>query len=119
MPELKITVVMPGAEAEEEAIALDRLMSLLATEAGRLATLQRQKGFGQTTGPSRVYLATFDSAEALAALLRASGGWYMRHPSATVTYKMESSKGGKTLQMKSYSPVAIASAAAQLKEYLE
>ncbi len=119
MPELKITVVLPEAEPEEEAVALDGLMSVLATEAGRLASLQRQKGFGQTTGPSRVYLATFDSAEALIALLRASGGWYMRHPAATLTYKMESSKGGKTLQMTSYSPVAMASAAAQLKEYLE
>lgn len=119
MPELKITVVMPGADPQDEASALDGLMSTIATEAGRLATLQRQQGLGATVGVSRVFIATFDSAEALAALLRASGGWFMRHPAATVTYKMQSSKGGKTLQMKSYSPVALASAAAQLEEYLE
>jgi hypothetical protein len=119
LPELKITVVMPDAQPEEEAAELDGLMSILATEAGRVATLQRQAGFGQTSGPPRVFIGTFDTAEALAALLRASGGWFMRHPGATVTYKMESSKGGKTLQLKTYSPVALASAAAQLKEYLE
>lgn len=119
MPELKITVVMPGADPQQEASALDGLMSALAGEAGRVAILQRQQGLGQPDAPPRVFVATFDTAEALAALLRASGGWFMRHPAATVTYKMESSKGGKTLQMKSYSPVALASAAAQFEEYLE
>lgn len=120
MPELKITVVMPQvADAEEEATSLDLLMSMLAQEAGRLATLQRGKGFGQAEGPARVFEARFSSQEALAALMRASGGWFMRHPSSTITYKIESGKGGKTLQLKTYSPVALAQAGAEMKEYLE
>lgn len=119
MPELRITVVMPDTPEEEEADALDDLMSRLAAEAGRLAQLGRQGGLGQQKGPPRVFAARFSEAAALAALVRASGGWYMRHPWATITYKMESSKGGRTLQLKSYSPVAMAKAAVQLEEYLE
>ena len=119
MPELTITVVMPTAGSQEEAEALDALMSSLAAEAGRLATLQRKPGFGQTDGPPRVFSGRFSGPEALAALARGTGGWYMRHPGATVTFKMESSKGGKTLQLKSYSPVAMANAVVQLQEYLE
>ncbi|MFN2388962.1 MAG: hypothetical protein ABR575_05075 [Actinomycetota bacterium] len=119
MPELRMTVVTPNLEPQEEAKELDGLMSLLASEAGRVSVLQRQAGFGQPDGPLRVFIATFSTADALAALLRACGGWYMRHPSATVTLKVESGKGGKTLQLKKYSPVALANAAAQLEEYLE
>ncbi len=120
MPELKITVVMPAvANTPEEAEALDALMSSLAAEAGRHATLQRQLGFGQSEGIPRVFSARISDHEALAALLRASGGWFMRNPGATVTFKIESGKGGKTLQLTSYSPVAMAQAAAEMKEYLE
>lgn len=120
MPELKITVIMPDvANTDHEAQALDSLMATLASEAGRLATLQRQQGFGQTEGVARVFSARFSEVEAFAALLRASGGWFMRNPSATVTFKIESGKGGKTLQLTSYSPVAMARAAAELEEYLE
>lgn len=110
---------MPKEAQEEEAKALDGLMSALAAEAGRLAVLQRQPGLGQKEGTPRVFAARFSGGDALAALMRATGGWFMRHPGATVTFKMESSKGGKTLQLKSYSPVALAHAAVQLEEYLE
>lgn len=119
MPELKITVVMPGVSPEVEAEELDELMSSLAAEAGRLATLQRERGLGQPSGAARVFVGTFSTPEALAAMLRGCGGWFMRRPGATVTLKMQSGKGGKTLQMKSYSAVALAGAAAQLEEYLE
>lgn len=119
MPELKITVVMPGLSPEVEGEELDGLMSALAAEAGRVAALQRERGLGQTTGPARVFVATLSSAEALAAVLRGCGGWFMRAPGATVTLKMQSSKGGKTLQMRSYSAVAMARAVAELEEYLE
>jgi hypothetical protein len=43
----------------------------------------------------------------------------MRHPWATVTFKIESSAGGKTLQMRGYSPVALARAASDLTGYVE
>ncbi len=119
MPELNITVVMPKVARDEEAAALDALMSALAAEAGRQAILQRQPGFGQKEGPPRVFAARFSGEEPLAALMRAAGGWFMRHPHATVTFKMESSKGGTTLQLKSYSPVGLAQTVAQLQEYLE
>lgn len=119
MPELKITVVMPGVTPDNEAEELDHLMSSLAAEAGRLATLQREHGLGQPDGPARVFIATFSTAEALAALMRGCGGWFMRRPGATVTLKVSSGKGGKTLQMKSYSAIGWAGAAAQLEEYLE
>jgi hypothetical protein len=119
MPELKITVVLPGQASEVEAERLDGLMSALAAEAGRAAILQREHGLGRAEGPPRVFIGTFSTPEALAAILRGCGGWYMRNPTATVTFKIQSSKGGKTLQMSSYSAVAVARAAAQLEEYLE
>jgi hypothetical protein len=119
MPELKITVVMTDVAPDVEAAELDMLMSSLAAEAGRLATLQREHGLGQASGTARVFIATFSTAEALSALLRGCGGWFMRRPHATVTLKMQSGKGGKTLQLKTYSAVALAAAAAQLEEYLE
>lgn len=117
MPELKITVV--GLPAADERDDLDRLMSALAAEAGRLATLQRERGLGDPDAPARVFVSTFSSTEALRAVIRGCGGWYMRNPSATLTFKMQSGKGGKTLQMKRYTAVALARAAAELEEYLE
>lgn len=119
MPELKLTVVLPGASPGSEAGDLDELMASLAQEAGRVAQLQRSRGFGMTEGPARVFDAIFQGGDALAALMRGAGGWFMRHPHATITFKIESGKGGKTLQLTSYSPVAMAAAAAQLQEYLE
>ncbi|MGI8708238.1 MAG: hypothetical protein ACR2LG_08570 [Actinomycetota bacterium] len=120
MPELKITVIMPQiVNTKDEAEALDGFMSILAAEAGRLAELQRQPGFGQHEGVARVFSARFSEEDALAAVVRASGKWFMRNPGATLTYKIESGRGGKTLQLTSYSAVALAQAAAELKEYLE
>ena len=105
----------PGSEPE----ALDKLMESLFKEAGRHADFVRAPGFGKPDGPLRVFNAKFSGSEALAALLRGAGGWYMRHPKATVTFRMESSKGGTTLQLREYSPVTFANAATQIEEYLE
>ena len=120
MPELRITVVMPkDTPPDEEGRALDDLMAKLAAEAGRHAQLSRSPGFGKADGPLRVFGSIFSGSEALTAILRATGGWYMRHPTATVTLRMESSKGGRTLQLKGYSPVSFAQAARQIEEYLK
>jgi hypothetical protein len=120
MPELRITVVMPKEVApEEESGALDELMSGLASEAGRHAQFARAPGFGKNDGPLRVFNAIFAGPEALTAVLRGAGGWFMRYPYATITFRMESSKGGTTLQLKGYSPLTFAKAARQIEEYLE
>lgn len=118
MPELRLTVVMPQ-EPEHEPEALDELMSSLAGVAGRFAQFARAPGLGKPEGPLRVFNAKFSGAEALAAVLRGAGAWYMRHPKATVTFRMESSKGGVTLQLKEYSPVAFARIVTQIEQYLE
>lgn len=118
MPELRITVVMPQ-DPEHEAEALDELMSKLAAEAGRHAQFARAPGLGKPDGPLRVFNSQFSGKEALSAVLRGAGGWYMRHRKATVTLRMESSKGGTTLQLKEYSPISFAHAATQIEEYLE
>lgn len=118
MPELRMTVVMPH-DPENEPEALDKLMESLASEAGRHAEFVRAPGLGKPDGPLRIFNAKFAGQEALSAVLRGAGGWYMRHPKATVTFRMESSKGGTTLQLREYSPVAFAQAATQIEEYLE
>lgn len=119
MPELTLTVVGGPGDTSDEGRALDALMAELAREAGRLATLERRPGLGQTEGPPRVFVARFSEPDALSAVIRGTGGWYMRNPGATITFKISSSKGGKTLQMTSYSPVGMARAIAEMKEYLE
>ena len=119
MAELTITVVMPNSDRQEETAALDHLMASLASEAGRVATLTRRPGLGQKEGPPRVFSTRFSSPEALAAVMRGCGAWSVRNPGATVTLKMASSKGGRTLQLKNYSAVALANAVARIEEYLE
>lgn len=106
-------------DPEHEPEALDELMSSLAGEAGRYAQFARAPGLGKPDGPLRVFNAKFSGAEALAAVLRGTGAWYMRHPGATITFRMESSKGGVTLQLKQFSPVAYARIATQIEQYLE
>lgn len=118
MPELRLTVLMQH-DPEGEPEALDELMSNLAGEAGRFAQFVRAPGLGKPEGPLRVFNAKFSGGEALAAVLRGTGAWYMRHPRSTVTFRMESSKGGITLQLKEYSPVAFARVVTQIQEYLE
>lgn len=118
MPELRLTVVMPQ-DPENEPEALDALMASLAAESGRFAQFVRAPGFGKPDGPLRVFNVKFSGEEALAAVLRGTGAWYMRHPKATVTLRMESSKGGVTLQLKEYSPVAFAASVTQIQNYLE
>lgn len=119
MPELRVSVVMPeGTPSDAESEALDELMASLAQQAGRQAQLGRSQGMsGQ--GPARIFTAIFKGSEAMSAVLRGVGSWYMQHPAAKVTMKMSSSKGGTNLQLKSYSAVAFAQASAQIKEYLE
>lgn len=120
MPELRITVVMPrDTPVREEERALDDLMGALASEAGRFAQFARAPGMGRTDGPLRIFNSVFSGAEALAAVLRGAGGWFMKNPGATLTLRMESSKGGKTLQLKGYNPLIFAQAARQIQEYLE
>lgn len=120
MPELRITVAMPKeTPPDEEGRVLDGLMAVLAAEAGRHAQFARAPGFGKADGPLRIFNSRFSGAEALSAILRATGGWFMRNPSATLTLRMESSKGGSTLQLKGYSPITFAHAARQVQDYLE
>lgn len=106
-------------DPENEAQALDDLMSSLASEAGRFAEFARAPGLGRPEGPLRIFNAKFAGSEALSAVLRGAGAWYMRHPKSTVTFRMESSKGGVTLQLKEYSPVAFARIVTQIQQYLE
>lgn len=119
MTTLSLTVVLADTPEEEEKDALDALQAALDREAGALATIDRALGFAQTSGPPRVFRTRFADAAALTPLLRALGGWMMRHPWATVTLKIESSAGGKTLQMHGYSPVALARAASELTGYVD
>lgn len=119
MPELRLTVGMPGAPPEVEEKELDDLMGRLASEAMRHAQFSRAPGFGKADGPLRVFNAVFQGPEALQAVLRGTLGWYMRHPAATMTLRMESSKGGVTLQFKEYSPVEFAKATRRFEEFLE
>ena len=68
--------------------------------------------------PKRVFSARLRGAGAGVDLMRTLQGWMMRHPEATVTLKVDGPRGGTSLQIRRYSAVALAEAAAKIGPYV-
>lgn len=67
----------------------------------------------------RVFQLEFPDDAGCAQVLRAVGGWYMRHPWVMVSFKADGPGGGVNLRLASFSTVAWANAVARLREYTE
>lgn len=117
--ELRVTVAFPQERRAEEVGALDELESMLRGEAGDQADLSRLGGLGAPPeAPKRVFSARLRGDSAGVDLMRTLQGWMMRHRHATVTLKVDGPKGGTSLQIRRYSAVAMAEAAAKIGPYV-
>ena len=117
--ELRATVAFPQERRAEEVEALDELESMLRGEAGDRADLSRLAGLAAPPeAPKRVFSARLRDASAGVDLMRTLQGWMMRHPQATVTLKVDGPRGGTSLQIRRYSAVALAEAAAKIGPYV-
>ena len=117
--ELRVTVAFPQERRAQEVEALDELESMLRREAGDGADLSRLAGLGAPPeAPKRVFSARLRGDSGGVDLMRTLQGWMMRHPEATVTLKVDGPKGGTSLQIRRYSAVALAEAAAKIGPYV-
>jgi len=117
--ELRVTVAFPLERRAEEVGALDELESMLRREAGDGADLSRLAGLGAPPEvPKRVFSARLRGGSAGVDLMRTLQGWMMRHAEATVTLKVDGPKGGISLQIRRYSALALAEAAAKIGPYV-
>lgn len=117
--ELRVTVTFRQERRAEEVGALDELESMLRGVAGGGADLSRLPGLAAPPGaPKRVFSARLRGAGAGVGVMRTVQGWMMHHPDATVTLKVDGPKGGTSLQIRRYSAVALAEAAAKIGPYM-
>ena len=117
--ELRVTVAFPQERRAQEVEALDELESMLRGEAGDQADLSRLAGLGAPPeAPKRVFSARLRGDSGGVDLMRTLQGWMMRHPEATVTLKVDGPRGGTSLQIRRYSAVALAEAAAKIGPYV-
>jgi hypothetical protein len=117
--ELRVTVAFPQERRAEEVAALDELESMLRGEGRDRADLSRLAGLAAPPeAPKRVFSARLRGDSAGVDLMRTLQGWMMRHRHATVTLKVDGPKGGTSLQIRRYSAVALAEAAAKIGPYL-
>ena len=117
--ELEVTVSFTGeTSAEEQADVLNELMLALKDGMGLNERLTRTPGMGQHVGPLRVFVLEFQDPDRCSSALRSVGGWYMRHPGLTVSFKAEGPRGGIRLQLKGFSTVAFARAGAKISDLM-
>jgi hypothetical protein len=117
--EFRVTVAFPQERRAEEVAALDELETMLRGAGGDGADLSRLAGLGAPPeAPKRVFSARLRGDSAGVDLMRTLQGWMMRHRHATVTLKVDGPKGGTSLQIRRYSAVALAEAAAKIGPYL-
>jgi hypothetical protein len=118
--ELRVTVTFSQERRAQEAESLEELDSMLRREAGDRAELNRLPGLAAPPGaPKRVFSAQLRGAGAGRDVIRAVQGWMMHYPHATVTLKVDGPKGGTNLQVRGYSAVALARAAAKIGPYMD
>ena len=113
-----MTVAFPRERRSDEVGALDELESMLRSGGGDGADLSRLAGLGAPPeAPKRVFSARLRGDSGVD-LMRTLQGWMMRHPEATVTLKVDGPRGGTSLQIRRYSAVALAEAAAKIGPYV-
>ncbi len=117
--ELRATVAFRQEHRAEEVAALDELESMLRGVGGDVADLSRLGGLAAPPeAPKRVFSTRLRGAGAGVEVMRTLQGWMMHHPDATVTLKVDGPKGGTSLQIRRYSAVTLAEAAAKIGPYM-
>lgn len=139
MSELRVVVTFPEGDydVEEQTTILNELQKALKDQMGLQQRLSRLPQLSLPSGPQkveprltptpqqteevalRVFLLEFPDAAACASALRAVGGWYMRHPGLSLSFKADGPAGGVNLRLKNFSMVAFARAVSQITELME
>lgn len=134
MSSLRVVVSFPvdAYDVEEQTAVLGELQQALKAQMGLNQRLSRLPeltlpGAAQTSQPAdphkevalRVFLLEFPDAADCAAMLRAIGGWYMRHPDVQVSLKADGPAGGTNMRLTSFSTVAYARAVSSINDLME
>lgn len=141
MSELRVVVTFPDGEydIEEQTTILNELQQALKDQMGLQQRLSRLPQLSLPSGPKkveprltptpqadkseevalRVFLLEFPDAAACASALRAVGGWYMRHPGLSLSFKADGPAGGVNLRLKNFSMVAFAQTVSQITELMD
>lgn len=133
MSSLRVAVSFPDesqADLERQTEVLNDLMETMKQAMGlneRLTRLPEMTLPGQQTpDPAdadavayRVFQLEFPDEGGCARVLSAVGGWYMRYPWVTVSFKADGPGGGVNLKLTSFSTVAFARVAARIREYTD
>lgn len=132
MSSLRVVVTFPGDayDVDAQTAVLGELQKALKDQMGLNQRLSRLPELtlpgaaaASTKDPSdevalRVFLLEFPDASDCATMLRALGGWYMRHPDLQVSLKADGPAGGTNLRLTSFSTVAYARAAAAITDLM-
>lgn len=122
MSNLRVVVSFPEPQPslEHQTEVLTELGQAMKSEMGlnerlsRVPEMQLPGTQSQTPSTSqeevalRVFLLEFPDGSGCAAVLRAVGGWYMRHPKLTVSFKADGPQGGTNLKLTEFSTIAFA-----------
>jgi hypothetical protein len=132
MGTVRVAVSFPedSPSLEEQQRVLNELMQAMKDAMGlneRLTRLPELTLPGQQApDPSemdevayRVFQLEFSDDAGCGQVLRAVGGWYMRHPWVTLSFKADGPGGGVNLRLSGFSTVAWANAVARLREHTE
>lgn len=132
MSNLRVVVTFPDPQPslEHQTEVLTELGQAMKSEMGLNERLSRvpemQLPGTQSQTPStaqeevalRVFLLEFPDGSDCAAVLRAVGGWYMRHPKLTVSFKADGPQGGTNLKLREFSTIAFAEVVAKINELM-
>lgn len=132
MSNLRVVVTFPEPQPslERQTEVLNELGQAMKNEMGlneRLSRLPEMQLPGtQSRNPAgpqdevalRVFLLEFPDESGCAAVLRAVGGWYMRHPKLTVSFKADGPRGGTNLKLTEFSTVAFAEVVHKINELM-
>lgn len=132
MSNLRVVVSFPEPQPslERQTEVLNELGQTMKSEMGlneRLSRLPEMQLPGtQSRTPAgeqeevalRVFLLEFPDESGCAAVLRAVGGWYMRHPKLTVSFKADGPQGGTNLKLTEFSTVAFAEVVSKINELM-
>lgn len=131
MATLRVAISFPEDDTpglEEQTEILNDLMETMKHSMGlneRLTRLPELTLPGQaapdpetvTEVAYRVFQLEFPEESGCGAVLRAVGGWYMRYPWVTVSFKADGPGGGVNLKLTGFSTVAFAQVASRIQEY--
>lgn len=132
MSNLRVVVSFPEPQPslEHQTEVLTELGRAMKSEMGLNERLSRvpemQLPGTQSQTPSanqeevalRVFLLEFPDGSDCAAVLRAVGGWYMRHPKLTVSFKADGPQGGTNLKLTEFSTIAFAEVVTKINELM-